>query len=193
MRNGRRVTLRDGSRVLIRRVRGSDAPLLADGFSRLSAESRWMRFLGAKKGLSPAELRYLTEVDHRDHEALGALSRADGRGVGIARYIRDAGDPQAAEVAITVIDEWQRRGLATELLAQLSDRARDEGIRRFTALVAADNAAVTGLLRTVGAYPVRRESSRVKYEITLTPGRSATDGGSRPGAEPRAVAGSAEG
>ena len=83
--------LRDGSAVLIRQVRSTDAPLLADGFARLSARSRRMRFLGTKTTLSAEELRYLTDVDHHDHEALGALSPADGRGVGIARYIRDPG------------------------------------------------------------------------------------------------------
>jgi hypothetical protein len=85
-RRGGRVTLRDGSQVLIRRVRGSDAPLLADGFTRLSAESRWLRFLTTKTELSAAELRYLTEVDHRDHEALGALSHADGRESSLVEY-----------------------------------------------------------------------------------------------------------
>jgi hypothetical protein len=80
------VVLRDGSAVLIRQVRGTDAPLLADGFARLGAASRQMRFLGVKKELSAAELRYFTDVDHHDHEALGALDRADGHGVGIARY-----------------------------------------------------------------------------------------------------------
>ena len=54
-----------------REVSGDDATLLADGFARLSEQSRRMRFLFAKKILTPAELRYLTEVDHRDHEALG--------------------------------------------------------------------------------------------------------------------------
>src|SRR5438067_2484673 len=95
--NGGQVVLRDGSTVLIRQVQGTDAPLLADGFARLSARSRRMRFLAAKPELSPAELGYLTDVDHRDHEALGALNQADGRGLGIARYVRDAEDPQAAE------------------------------------------------------------------------------------------------
>jgi hypothetical protein len=93
--SGRRVRLRDGSAVLIRPVRSSDAPLLAAGFARLSARSRWMRFLTVKNKLSPAELRYLTDIDHHDHEALGAQSR-DGRGVGVARYIRDGTDPHAA-------------------------------------------------------------------------------------------------
>jgi RimJ/RimL family protein N-acetyltransferase len=164
---GSPVVLRDGSTVLIRQVRSADAPLLADGFARLSARSRQLRFLTPKQELSPAELRYFTDVDHHDHEALGALNHADGRGVGIARYIRDAGDPQAAEIAVTVVDDWQRRGLGTELLAQLSERARSKGIRRFTALVAADNAAMAALLRNVRADLVRREPGALQYEITL--------------------------
>ena len=111
--------LRDGSTVLIRPVRPVDAQLLADGFARLSARSRRLRFLTPKQELSPAELRYFTDVDHHDHEALGALNHADGRDVGIARYLRDADDPQAAEIAVTIIDDWQGQGLGTELVAQL--------------------------------------------------------------------------
>ena len=130
-----------------------DAPLLADGFARLGPESRRLRFLRRKDELSAAELRYFTDVDHHDHEALGALDHADGRGVGVARYVRDAERPAAAEIAVTVVDDWQGRGLGTELLAQLSGRARAAGIRRFTALVSADNAAMAALLRSVCAEP----------------------------------------
>ena len=104
---GRPVVLRDGSAVLIRQVRSTDAPLLADGFARLSAASRQMRFLGVKIELSAAELRYFTDVDHHDHEALVALDRSGQQGVGIARFIRDADDPQAAEIAVTIVDKWQ--------------------------------------------------------------------------------------
>src|SRR5215831_21146875 len=146
----RRTVLRDGSAVLIRPVHGDDARLLADGFARLSARSRRMRFLAQKKELFPADLRYLTEIDHHDHEALGALDATDGRGAGVARYVRSAADPRAAEIAVTVVDEWQGRGLGRELVAQLAERARAEGIDRFTALVAADNVAVAGLARSFG-------------------------------------------
>ena len=167
---GTMAVLRDGSAVLIRQVHSTDAALLAGGFARLSAASRQMRFLGVKKQLSAAELRYLTDVDHHDHEALGALDQVGGHGVGIARYIRDADDPQAAEIAITIVDDWQGRGLGTELLAQLSDRARQEGIRRLTALTDAGNAAVAALLRNAGARLVRRGRGTVEYEIALAPG-----------------------
>jgi RimJ/RimL family protein N-acetyltransferase len=169
---GKRIVLRDGSRLLIRPVHSADAPLLADGFARLSDRSRRMRFMTTKIALSPAELRYFTDVDHHDHEALGALSCADGLGVGIARYVRDAEDPQAAEVAVTIVDDWQGRGLGTELMAQLSDRARREGIRRFTALVNADNTAVEALLRKMSAELIGRESSTMQYAIPLWPGES---------------------
>ena len=140
-----------------------------------------MRFLGVKKDLSAAELRYFTDVDHHDHEALGALELAGGHGVGIARYIRDADDPQAAEIAVTIVDDWQGRGLGTELLAQLSDRARQEGIRRFTALADAGNVAVAALLGNAGAHLARRGRGTVEYEITLTGGAARGPEGARQG------------
>lgn len=160
------VVLRDGSRVTIRPVREADAALLADGFGRLSARSRWMRFLTAKTELTAAELRYFTDVDHHDHEALGALDR-DGRGVGIARFVRDGQDRKAADVAVTVIDDWQRRGLGTELLARLSHRACEEGISRLTGVISAYNAPMAKLLESFRAQPVVREFDTMTYEVAL--------------------------
>ena len=171
---GRPVKLRDGSKVVIRQVQPADAPLLADGFARLSGKSRQMRFLSRKDRLSAAELRYFTDLDHRDHEALGALDQADGRGVGVARYVRDAKDPRAAEVAVTIVDDWQGRGLGTELLTRLSARARCEGIHRFTALVADDNVAMAALLQNMNASLAGRSPGTVDYEITLTPPATTT-------------------
>ena len=162
-----RVTVRDGSEIEIRPVTAADRRMLLSGFARFGERSRHQRFFGVKVALTEAELTFFTEVDHHDHEALGALDHADGRGVGIARYIRDAADPQAAEIAVTVIDDWQGRGLGTELVAQLSERARSEGIRRFTALVAAGNPAMARLLRNVRADLVRREHGALQYEIML--------------------------
>jgi RimJ/RimL family protein N-acetyltransferase len=173
----RTVVLDDGSTVLIRQVQAADATLLADGFARLSPESRATRCLGAKKELSPAELRYLTDVDHHDHEALGALDRPEGRGVGIARYIRHPSDPQAAELAVTVVDDWQGRGLGTELIRQLSHHAWRAGIRRFTAMAATDNLAAVRLLRALGARPVRCGAGTVEYEITVKPWEEHDHGG----------------
>ena len=68
---GRPVVLRDGSAVLIRPVRRADAPLLADGFARLSARSRRLRFLSPKKDVSAVELGYVqADLVRREHGAL---------------------------------------------------------------------------------------------------------------------------
>jgi RimJ/RimL family protein N-acetyltransferase len=164
-----RIVLRDGSAVLIRPVQAADAPLLRDGFARLSPQSRQLRFLSPKQELSTAELRYFADVDHHDHEALGALSTIDGRGVGVARFIRSAHDHEAAEIAVTVVDTWQGRGLGSALLAKLSDRAQQEGISRLTATVAVDNIPMIGLLHTMCAQVdgVRREGETWEYSLTL--------------------------
>jgi RimJ/RimL family protein N-acetyltransferase len=166
--SGELTLLRGGFRALIRPVRSTDAALLADGFARLSERSRRARFLGNKKTLSSAELRYLTCVDHHDHEALGALDPA-GRGVGVARYIRDSEDHRAAELAITIVDEWQGRGLGGKLLELLADRARAEGIVRFTATVMVDNAASNRLILRAGGVLVSQASTTREYEIPLVP------------------------
>ena len=165
------VRLRDGSRVWVRQVQPGDAGLLLDGFARLSALSRWRRFLRAKPELTPAELRYFTDVDHYDHEALGAIDAASGRGVAIARYVRSAHDPSCAEVAVTVIDEWQRRGLATVLLSRTADRALQAEISSFTALVSAENDPMITLLRRnkAGVQVVHLDRETVEFEIALAP------------------------
>ena len=80
------LVLADGSRVRTRPIKPADRDALADGFARLSAKSRYRRFLGPKPTLSARELTYLTEVDHVTHEAVVAFDEADGRMVGVARY-----------------------------------------------------------------------------------------------------------
>ena len=82
---GTPTVLRDGSTVLIRQVRGTDAPMLADGFARLSARSRQLRFLGPTKMLSAAELRNLSDVAGHDHEASGMSAVLRGVAAGPGR------------------------------------------------------------------------------------------------------------
>jgi GNAT superfamily N-acetyltransferase len=133
--------LPDGAPVLIRPIRADDKRMLTDGLRRLSDESVQRRFLTPKRSFSRAELRYLTEVDGRDHVALVAEhpSGPVRRLIAVGRFVRLAEDPHAAEVAITVADDWQGRGLGSMLSEQLAAEARRLGIRRFTATMAADN------------------------------------------------------
>jgi GNAT superfamily N-acetyltransferase len=165
------VALRDGSRVKIRPARQTDRGLLLAGFERLSDESRYKRFLVPMPELTEEMVRHLTDVDHRDREALVALDALTGEGVGVARYVRDPEAPLRAEAAVTVIDDWQGRGLGTLLVELLAVRAREEGIERFTALMLASNDDMMDLLRALG--PVRvvdREAGTVEVEAPLPDG-----------------------
>jgi RimJ/RimL family protein N-acetyltransferase len=180
----RHFILRDGSEVLIRRVQAVDAPLLAQTFSR--RRSRWTRFRTTTSGLTPADIRSFTQADHYDHESLLAVDQITGRSVGVIRYVRHCADPRAAEIAVTVIDDWQRLGLGTVLLAQLSDRARAAGIRRLTAPVAVENDAAIRLLRRADAEFVRRAADTVEYDIPVGPvGTGRWSRQFRPAAQPR--------
>jgi RimJ/RimL family protein N-acetyltransferase len=134
--------------VLIRPIRADDKRMLTEGLRRLSPRSVQRRFLTPKRSFSRTELRYLTEVDGRDHVALVAEYPAEPvrRLIAVARFVRLVDDPEAAEVAITVADDWQQRGLGSLLSELLAERARLLGIRRFTATMAADNAPAHRLM-----------------------------------------------
>ncbi len=165
---GAPIALRDGSRIRIRQGHRSDRELLLRGFERLSPESRYRRFLAPMPELNEAAVRYLTEIDHHDHEAIIALDDATGEGIGVARYIRDPNRPTAAELAVTVIDDWQRLGVGGLLLEVLSARAREEGIRTFTALMLATNRKMMVLLKELD--PLRvvdREKGIVEIEVPI--------------------------
>lgn len=166
--NGKAFALRDGSSVLVRPVRPDDRELLLAGFERLGPESRYKRFLAPMPELTDDVVAYLTSVDHHDHEALAAIDPATGEGVGVARFVRLAERPDTAEAAVTVIDDWQGRGVGTILLGLLAERARAEGIVRFTALLLAENRDMLELLEALGSVRViDRELGTVEIEAEL--------------------------
>jgi nucleotide-binding universal stress UspA family protein len=164
------VELADGARVRIRPIAPEDRDALAAGFERLSPESRYRRFFAPVARLRERELDYLTVVDHHDHEALVAVDEATGEGIAVARFVRT--EPDVAEPAVVVADDWQGRGLAGHLLDALVERAREEGVRRFVAPVLAHNAAAIRLLERLGDTSVEHVGREVQLSIALPePGR----------------------
>jgi RimJ/RimL family protein N-acetyltransferase len=162
--------LRDGQEILIRSIRPDDREELAEGMRRLSPESRYRRFFTPTSELSASELRYLTDVDHHDHEALVALEPDSGHGIGVARFVRSADDPELAEVAVAVADSWHNRGVATALLDRLTQRAREEGVRRFSAEILAENRPMLELIGELGDVTLRHlDHGALAVEIQLPP------------------------
>ncbi|MEM1116649.1 MAG: GNAT family N-acetyltransferase, partial [Bacteroidota bacterium] len=148
-----RLTLRDGRPVALRPVMPSDRDRLRAGFEELSVESRRLRFLGSVSSLHDAQLRYLTEVDHVDHVAWGALDLADPEapGFGVGRFVRLDDDPEVAEFSLTVLDTAQGLGVGQLLLATLAVVGQVLDVRVLRGLVARENDKMTAWMRRLGA------------------------------------------
>ena len=137
------VTLRDGTPGTIRAIRPEDKERLRWGFEQLSAQTIYHRFFQTKRELTETDLRYLTEIDFTNHVALVMEVVVDGvmRVIGVGRFVRetDAEPRDRAEVAFTVGDEFQGRGVATLLLMHLAGIARGLKYLCFVAEVMPDN------------------------------------------------------
>jgi CRP-like cAMP-binding protein/GNAT superfamily N-acetyltransferase len=146
------VTLRDGARLRIRPILPTDRGKLADTQPGFSRESHYKRFFSAPP-LSDKVVQYLVDVDYFDHFAWVALPAQDddGPGVASARYIRERTAPDTAEVAFSVVDDYQGRGLGTLLVGALAVAAAQNGVRRFRARVLAENEPMRAILRRAGA------------------------------------------
>jgi GNAT superfamily N-acetyltransferase len=160
--------LRDGERIFLRPIEPADKAALDEGIRRMSPDSRYRRFFSPVDHLTGKQLTYLTEVDHHDHEALVAIEPDGGHGIGVARFVRSETDPEIAEFAVAVADDWHGRGVGTALLHRLTERAREEGIRRFSASILAENRPMLELANTLGDVHVRdRAAGAVEIEVKL--------------------------
>lgn len=141
--------LRSGHRVRVRPLAPADAPALARMWEELSDRSRYRRFFTLHSRLPDRMLAHLTDIDHHDHEALAAIAPG-GDVVGVARFVRFTEDPETADLAVTVADAWQRRGVGTLLLDRLTERAAEVGVSHFSAEILAENGPMLGLARQAG-------------------------------------------
>ncbi|MGH2674286.1 MAG: GNAT family N-acetyltransferase [Actinomycetota bacterium] len=183
------VALRDGTRVRLRPIVPEDKALLLEGFRRLSPESRYRRFLSPIQELTEDQLRELTEVDYVDHFAWLALNleEAGPPGMGVSRYIRIPEEPEVAEAAVTVIDDYQGRGVGTLLLEALGAVALENGIECFRGYALEGNRAIRDVLEVMGASIAHDSPGMLRIEVDL-PTRAEELQGSPLGEVLRAVA-----
>jgi len=168
--------LADHTHVLVRPLLHSDRHELAIGYEHLSAEARRLRFFSAPARLSDADLEYLTNLDYHDHFAWAAfaIDEPGQPGIGVARYIRDPTRPDQAEVAVTVLDNDQHRGLGTLLLRMLADHARCNGITTFVSHILWDNREILQTLAAAGARIEPEEPGVARVAITIPAPESPT-------------------
>lgn len=140
--------LGDGHEVTLSPLSHDDRHLLEDGLEHLSVESRFTRFGQGLSHLSEWELEYLSNVDQVTHVAWGAS--LDNAGAGVGRYLR-LKDTHSAEIAVTVLDEYQRRGVGTLLFRALAAVARADGLEKFWFYAVPGNGAVEPMARDLQA------------------------------------------
>jgi RimJ/RimL family protein N-acetyltransferase len=162
-----RLTLRDGRVVEVRPLEPRDRAGLAAAVSRLSDDTRYLRFAAPKPRLTERELDFLLAVNHHSHEAILAFDPGTGDGVAVVRYVEVSGEPGVVEIAATVADDWQGHGLGRALLLYLTARAREEGYSTLRASVLATNQRSIAMLRRAGFVPHSGGGIMREFELTL--------------------------
>ncbi|HET9874720.1 MAG TPA: GNAT family N-acetyltransferase [Mycobacterium sp.] len=143
------IRVRDGTELLLRPVLPGDSARTVHGHVEFSGETLYRRFMTARMP-SPALMHYLFEVDYVDH-FVWVVTEPDGSPVADARFVRDEHDPSVAEIAFTVGDPYQGRGIGTFLMGALAVVARLDGIEKFSARVLSENAPMRAILDRHGA------------------------------------------
>lgn len=145
-------TLPGGQVVHLRAIRPSDRDRLHEEFLKLSKASIRDRFFSVKLDLTPKELTFLTEVDFHHHVALviELESGSQRAPVAVGRLVRNTDLPDHSEIAITVSDEMQGKGIGKIALKHLLGCARELGIRHVDASVLAENTRMLTLIRKSG-------------------------------------------
>ena len=161
------IVLRDGARLVVRPIRPEDGPALVALHARLSADTIYRRYFGARPYLAPAVVDRFTHIDEEWRFALVAV-RESGELVAVARYEGSQGGTPA-EIAVVVDDALQRHGVGRALLERLVDVAAERGLDALVADVLSANSPMLGLLRVLGL-PTRAvrdaESTTVTVDLT---------------------------
>jgi RimJ/RimL family protein N-acetyltransferase len=147
------LRLADGTDIVLRPFLPGDSDLLVAGFARLSNQSRYRRFLSPIPRLTDSMLAFLTAIDGRNHRAFGALVDEPGGpvGAGVMRWVRTRADKVVADLAITVIDDYQGRGLGGLLLDAAVLDGFAHGVDRFEGVVLGENISSRRMLARGGA------------------------------------------
>ena len=142
------VRVRDGTDLLLRPVLPGDDERTVHGHIQFSSETLYRRFMTARPP-SPALMHYLSEVDYVDHFVWVVTDGSDP--VADARFVRDETDSTIAEIAFTVADAYQGRGIGSFLIGALSIAASVDGVERFSARMLSDNLPMRTIMDRHGA------------------------------------------
>jgi acetyltransferase len=144
--------LADGTPVMLRPIRPEDAAMEQEFVQRLSNQSRYLRFMGSMRELTPAMLRRFTQIDYDREMAIVAVKKIDGcdAEIAVARYVINP-DGNTCEFAIVVGDEYQKLGLGRQLMELLIKVARQQGLQSMLGHILSNNTGMLALCPRLGA------------------------------------------
>jgi RimJ/RimL family protein N-acetyltransferase len=162
-----RKTARSGVPVFLRPVRISDEPLLKDFFYSLSDRSMYRRFLTPTVETSHERLQEFVVIDYTKEMIILAVLEENGREIvaGLGEYSLEE-DRLRANVAFAVRDEYQNRGIGTELLRYLIQIARKQGLIGLTAEVLKENEPMLRVFEKMGL-PIERAAVGESYDLKI--------------------------
>ena len=156
--------------VTLRPIQPADSVMEGKFIRNLSVEAKHYRFLGGVKELSPAELKRLCDVDGRHSMAFVATVQKNGREteIGVSRYAGCSSDG-VGEMAVTIADAWQHKGLGQLLVKRLIAYAKTHGVKRLYSVDLADNTAMREFASELGMSAKRDpdDANQVIYSLTL--------------------------
>lgn len=157
-----------GKNFFVASLAPADRAQIQAGLKLMSHESIRNRFMGSKKEFTEKELDYFTTLDGWNHYALG-VEEAEGthRGVAVIRMVRSVTDSREAEVAVTIIDEYQKMGLGSLLLDLIILAAAERGIDRFSFTFLPQNEGIIRLIEKKGAPKTERTHDSMRMVLSL--------------------------
>lgn len=162
------IQVRDETRLMLRPVLPGDDERTLHGHIEFSSETLYRRFMSPRLP-SPALMHYLAEVDYVDHFVWVVIDGDDP--VADARFVRDQNDPTIAEIAFTVADAYQGRGIGSFLIDALSIAAEIDGVARFSARTLSNNLPMRAILDCFGADWQREEAGVITTVVDVPPRR----------------------
>ncbi len=166
-RSGMSFALDDGRGVRIRPMRPADRAKYEEAVAGLSARSRYLRFAAPIRRMSDGLLDQMLRFDGNRHVVYAALTADETTVVGVARYIRTADDPQSAELAIAVADDWHGHGLGRELVGRVVEHARLARLDSLIAMTLSENHVAARLALAAGFSVARKAGIYTEYEMCL--------------------------
>jgi GNAT superfamily N-acetyltransferase len=153
---------RDKFNIRVGSVLPNNKEQISKSLRDMSAESIRNRFLGSKKEFSVAELEYLSNLDGTNHYAIGIEEREKPfRGIAIARMVRTASETPEAEIAITIIDDYQALGMGTVLMKMMVLAAAERSVERLSFTFLPQNEGIIKLINKIGS--VTKASKAMDY------------------------------